>query len=125
LVGASIYWGEGEKANQGRVSVINTDPEMLETVANFYKKCLAIPNDKLRIALYIYEDIKKSEATKFWSKKLKVPRSQFIKTQVLKSRSRLTQRKSEYGICNLYFSSTELSIKIREWIKLLGSEMRT
>lgn len=124
LVGISIYWGEGEKANQGRVSVINTDPNLLKIVANFYRECLEIQEEKLRIALYIYDDIDENEAIKFWSKELNVPRKQFIKTQVLKSRSKRTRRRSKYGICNLYFSNTELSIKIREWISLLSRDAR-
>jgi lambda repressor-like predicted transcriptional regulator len=124
LVGLSIYWGEGEKIGKGRVSVINTDVNMLQVVANFYRHILRIPNHKLRAALFIYKDINQSTALKFWSEKLGLPKSQFIKTQVLPGRSRLAKRRSINGICNLYFSSTEMSIKIGKWIRLLALEMR-
>ena len=120
LVGLGIYWGEGDKTNNGRVAVINTDPELLLIVTNFYRRCLGISNNNLRIGLFIYEDINQETAIKFWSEKLKIPRSQFIKIQILKSRSQLTKNKSKYGICSLYFSNTKFNVKIHEWIRLLG-----
>lgn len=120
LIGLGIYWGEGDKTDNGRVAVINTDPELLRIVVGFYRQCLGVLNSSLRIGLFIYEDINEEEITVFWSDILRIPRQQFIKTQVLKSRSRLTKQKSKYGICSLYFSSTEFSVKIHEWIRLLS-----
>ena len=120
LVGLSIYWGEGDKTNNGRVAVINTDPELLQIIAKFYRQCLGVSNDFLRIGLFIYEDINKETTVEFWSEKLKIPKSQFIKIQLLKSRSHLTKNKSKYGVCSLYFSNTELNVKIHEWIRLLS-----
>lgn len=120
LLGLGIYWGEGDKTNNGRVAVINTDPKLLRIIVSFYRQCLNIPNSNLRIGLFIYEDIDSDQAVSFWSKNLNVPRSQFIKVQVLKSRSRLTKNKSKYGICSLYFSNTEFNVKIHEWIRLMS-----
>jgi predicted transcriptional regulator len=124
LVGVMAYWGEGNKANGSRVALANTDPVLLEIAVNFYRKCLKVPESSLRVELFIYEDIDILKVKKFWSMKLKIPTSQFIKVQVLKSRSKLTKRRSKYGVCSIYFSSTKQIIKIREWIRLLGVEMR-
>lgn len=123
IAGISLYWGEGEKTDSGRVSIVNTDPKMLLVMAEFYRKCLKIPENNLRIGLFIYEDMDIKQITNYWSKLLNIPIPQFIKTQVLKSRSKLTKRRSIYGICSLYCSNTKLSIKIREWIKLLGDDL--
>lgn len=124
LTGLSIYWGEGEKAERGRVAVINTDANLLKVVVNFYRKVLRIPNSKLRAAMFLYKDHNQKDILRFWSRKIKIPTNQFIKTQTLPSRSRLTKRKSKNGMCNVYFSSTEMNVKIRHWIKLLSIEMR-
>lgn len=124
ISGLSIYWGEGTKAGKGIVSVANTDPDLMQIIANFYRNSLTIQNSKLRIGLFIYKDINETKAKRFWSEKLKIPNEQFIKTQILDSKSKLTKKRSKYGICSLYFSSTEFSIKIQEWIRLLGLEMR-
>lgn len=124
LVGLSIYWGEGDKSNQGRVSVVNTDPELILTIKMFYERCLNISIEKLRVGLFVYRDLDVIFVKNYWSDKLNIPTKQFIKTQILESRSKLTKNKSKYGVCSLYFSSTEFSIKIREWIKLLWNCMR-
>lgn len=120
LIGLGIYWGEGDKTYNGRIAVINTDPELLLIVAKFYRQCLRISDSILRIGLFIYEDIHQETAIKFWSDKLDISPSQFIKVQMLKSRSNLAKNKSKYGICSLYFSNTELNVKIHEWIRLLS-----
>jgi hypothetical protein len=120
LIGLTAYWGEGKKSGGNVVSLSNTDPELIRLVEIFYIKCLKIHLKKLRVGLFLYKDIHEDRAKEFWSSILSIPKDQFIKTQFLKSRSVLTKRKSKYGICNLYFSSTEYSIKIQQWIKLLG-----
>ena len=120
LFGLGVYWGEGDKVDNGRVAVINTDPFLLRVMVSFYRQCLSISNDKLRIGLFVYEDLNEEKTVNFWSNTLNIPRNQFIKIQKLKSRSKLTKRKSKYGICSLYFSSTKFSVKIHEWIRLLS-----
>jgi len=124
IAGISIYWGEGEKSDNGRVSVINTDPEMIQVMAAFYRKILHISDVRLRGALFIYKDIDVNASLDYWSNTTKIPITQFIKTQVIPSRSHHTKRKTLYGICNIYFSSTEINIKMREWIKLVSSQTR-
>ncbi len=124
LVGITAYWGEGNKASGSRVSLANSDPKLIGLIVKFYRECLKIPEESLRVELFIYKDIDKTKTKKFWSKKLKIPDSQFIKIQVLKSKTKLTKRRLTYGICSVYFSSTKHIIMIREWIKLLGLEMR-
>lgn len=118
VLGLGIYWGEGDKTENGRVAVINTDGDLLKVVVKFYCRCLKVLSSKLRVGLFVYEGMDQEKEMVFWSEKLSVPRSQFIKVQVLKSRSRRTERKSRHGVCSIYFSSTELSVKIREWIRL-------
>ncbi len=124
LTGLSIYWGEGEKTDSGRVSLVNSDERMLKVIIKFYRKTLKIPEVKLRAALFIYGDINEKNALRFWSKNLKISENNFIKTQILPSRSKLTQHKVTNGMCNIYFSNTELSVKIRTWIDMLAKEMR-
>src|SRR5690606_31404553 len=40
LIGLALYWGEGDKATNGRVAVINSDPKLLKKVVAFYRKSL-------------------------------------------------------------------------------------
>lgn len=124
VAGLCLYWGEGEKAANGRVSVINTDAHLLQTVVQFYRKILKVPEEKLRAALFVYSDLNIERIREYWAKKIKIPVEQFVKTQVLPSRSKITKKKIEHGICSVYFSSTEIHAKILEWIRLFGSDKR-
>ena len=124
LIGISLYWGEGEKINKGRVSVINSDENMMRIVSLFYRNILRISDDKLRAALFLYEDMNENLLKQYWSEITHIPIHQFIKTQFLHSRSTLTKRKVSHGMCTVYFSDTKMNIKIKEWIRLLSNDMR-
>ena len=124
IAGLALYWGEGTKVGNNMVSIINCDSDLMELAVLFFLKVLKIPESKLRGALFVYNDINIEEALAYWSEKLKIPRSYFIKTQVLPSRSVLTKRKVKNGICKVYFSSTETNLKIKEWLKLLTVDLR-
>jgi hypothetical protein len=115
-VGLALYWGEGSKTDNGRVSVVNSDPALLKVVLAFYRHSLRIPNEKIRAEMFIYKDHDEAISKLFWSTQLQLDPKQFIKTQVLPSRSTHTKRKLSHGLCTLYCSNTDLSIKIREWI---------
>jgi len=124
LFGLGLYWGEGDKKSGNMVAVTNSDPNILSVVAKFYRKYLNIDESKLGIKLFIYKDINMDSAIKFWSELLGIPKKQFIKVQILESRSKLTKTKLKYGICTLYCSNTEFHIKIMEWIRLLSLDTR-
>lgn len=121
LVGISLYWGEGSKTHNGRVSVINSDVNMLKLVKKFYTEILSVSDKKLRIELFVHQDLDEETERKFWSNQLQIPTSQFIKTQVLPKRGS-QKRAMKHGLCALYFSNTAMSIKILEWIRLLGEK---
>ncbi|MBI5358579.1 hypothetical protein HZB69_03070 [Candidatus Amesbacteria bacterium] len=83
---------------------------------------MLIPEEKLRAAIFIYSDIDANKALEYWSDQIKLSKKQFIKTQILPSHSKLTQRRTLYGMCNVYFSSTEFNVKMRGWIDLLAND---
>jgi len=124
LTGLAIYWGEGEKTDSGRVSLVNSDANMLRVIVNFYRKILKVPEEKLRAALFIYQDIDEKKALTYWSRLLRINKKNFIKTQILPSKSKLTKRKVVNGMCNIYFSNTKINVKIRERINMLANDMR-
>ena len=119
LVGLSLYWGEGDKVHKGRVSAINSDPKLLKLIVNFYLKILKVSPDKIRVGMFIYSDHQENNVKQFWINELGISEKQFIKTQILPSRSHNTKRRVNHGVCSVYFSSTEIRIKIQEWIKIL------
>jgi len=124
LIGISIYWGEGEKTENGRLGLINSDDEMIEVATRFFREVLEIPEEKLRAAIFLYLDNNKEKCLKYWANKTGLSEKQFNKTQLLPSRRKMTQRRIRNGICKVYFTDVKMNIKIKEWIRLLALEMR-
>lgn len=122
VAGLSIYWGEGEKFGTGRISVINTDAGMMGVMINFYRKVLKIPERKIRVGLFVYEDLDPVVTKKYWACMLNLSDNQFIKTHILPSKGKPGKKRSAYGMCNIYVCSTELKLKMIRWIKTFSSE---
>jgi len=122
VTGISLYWGEGDKTQLGRVSIISSDVTMIKLMLNFFLNILQISKSKIRAGLFLYNDHNVEDLLSFWSDQLKIPQEQFIKTQILPSRSRLTKRKTTYGMCSLYFCDTQMSTKLQEWIKIHAAQ---
>ena len=122
IAGISIYWGEGEKFNTGRVSVINTDTEMMQVMIAFYRKILKVPESKIRAGLFVYEDLDPTRVQSHWASLLQLSQNQFIKTHILPGKRKPGKKRSVWGMCNIYVCSTELKIKMMRWIKTFALE---
>lgn len=108
----AAYWGEGDKSNGSLVRLANTDPQMIKLFANFLLTICEVPKDKLRLALYLYEDLDDIECRKYWSKNTGL--DQFHKTMVLPSRHKT--KKLPYGTCTILVANTYLKKKLLFWI---------
>lgn len=82
MLSLGLYWGEGSKDNQGRFVFVNSDPVAILLIINWLKIILDVKKESLRPQLYINSQHKKREEVviNFWSKKLKIPKTQFRKT---------------------------------------------
>ncbi|MBL7084519.1 MAG: hypothetical protein ISS43_00215 [Candidatus Omnitrophica bacterium] len=130
VAGVMLYWGEGTRIIKQReyrkyqLAFTNSEPEMLEVYCNFLRRYFAKMESDLRVALFIYQDIDESDVKLFWSNRLKIPLNQFIKTQMLPSRSVLTKSKLPYGVCCVYLSGKDYCYTMQVWIDNISSVMR-
>jgi AcrR family transcriptional regulator len=108
----ALYWGEGDKRSRNQVRIINADPAVLQVFVQFLKQLCAVPDEKIRLALFTYEDLNEEACRRYWRKKLAITR--FHKTQVLKSRSK--SKRLPYGTCMLVVSDSYLKKKLQVWI---------
>lgn len=108
----AAYWGEGDKSRGSLVRLANTDPQMIKLFMNFLLIKCSVPKDKLRLALYIYEDLDDIECRNYWSKHTGLDR--FHKTMVLPSRHKT--KKLPYGTCTILVANTYLKKKLLFWI---------
>ena len=117
ISGIMIYWGEGDKINNGRVSVANSDIKLIKIFKNFLRSVCHVEESRIKLQLFIYPNLDEKECKQEWEKHLGLSEEHFIKTQVLPSRSKLTKNQLRYGILSIYTCSTELKIKILTWIE--------
>lgn len=112
VAAVTAYWGEGDKVSKGLVRLINTDPKMILLFKRFLTEMANVPEEKLRGALYIYDDLDEVLCKKFWKNQTGL--KYFHKTMILPSRQK--DKKVQHGMCSLVVSSTYLKKKMLVWI---------
>lgn len=119
LVFATFYLAEGGKY-RGRVEIANTNPEILSSFWNLFYSLYSPDKSRLRCYLHLRMDQSKSEKKlkNYWSKILKVPESQFIKTQFDKRTIRPSY-KDYKGVCTVYYCD----VNLHKRINTLGKEV--
>ena len=105
LVIASLYWGEGAKAD---LSFSNTDPNMIRVFMYAMRRVFNVPNDDFKISIRIYEDLDEYECIRFWSKIVGIPLKGRVSINVLKG-SKLGKLK--YGMCRIRIRRGGLILK--------------
>lgn len=120
--GITIYWGEGDKnIKNGIVRVSNTDYRLLRIFILFLLKTCKVKLEKIKIWLLLYSDLDENVCRNFWSKKLHLSLSHFVKPYYIKGREK--RKKVNYGICSVQVYSRELKEKILEWIDLYSVKL--
>jgi len=115
VTAVAAYWGEGDKATSSIVRLANTDPKMIKLFLDFLVLFCSVPKDKIRGALYIYEDLDDVICRQYWTKMTGI--EHFHKTMVLPSRHKT--KKLPYGTCTVLVSNTYLKRKMLFWIDQL------
>jgi hypothetical protein len=123
LVGTALYWGEGYKkgaegSNWKCVDFTNSDPTMIKMIMRFFRETCWVKNESFKIQIMLHNNIFKKEALKFWSKVTKVPKKQFIKISIIKSKASKEKQKNvlKYGTVHIRVYNTDLFHKIIGYI---------
>ncbi len=121
LAGLFLYWGEGAKRINGPISLNNTDPKVLKFTLYWLTYGLKIPKEKIKVFIHLYSDMDIEEAVGFWSKELKIPKTQFAKPYIKAStRASLTHKGFGHGTCGLVVSNILLKEQIMMGINAIA-----
>jgi len=121
LAGLFLYWGEGAKRMNGPISLNNTDPQVLKFTLYWLTYGLKIPKEKIKVFMHLYSDMNIQKSIEFWSKELKMPKTQFAKPYIKPSkRSNLTHKGFGHGTCGLLVSSIRLKEQIMMGISAIA-----
>ena len=108
-LGLGLYWGEGTKANLNSIRLGNTDPQLIKKFSEFLVHFFSIKKRDFKFGLQLFNDIGVLEAMDFWTKNLKINRSQFFKPTITKSGSIGTyKKKSKYGVITVMYHNKKL-----------------
>lgn len=117
IAGIAMYFAEGAKAD-GSVSFSNSDPRAIKFIVEWLRKICRIDDAKLRVSLYLHDNLNEKEAKIFWSKLTKIPLNQFRKNYIVKNNPhRLRKVKHIYGVSRITISNIDLHRKIMGWIE--------
>jgi len=124
IIGTALYWAEGYKRpvvingktrTSHRVSLTNSDPDLIYIFLQFLRETCKIPNEKITIWIRYFEHQDPAYLVDFWQKKCNIPYSNFKNT--LQTVSISSQRKKSYnslpfGVAQISVNSTNLYHKI-------------
>lgn len=121
IAGLSLYWGEGDKSTRGTVRIATVDPGMLRVYLRFLTQMCGVEERRIKAWNLIYPDLEESAVKLHWAQELQIPYERFTKSTTVKGRH--PTRKTAYGVCTLYTSSTYLKTKILTWLRLFEKEL--
>ncbi len=107
-----LYGCEGSKypASSG-VMLTNADPELMLSFITLFRKSFRVEENRLRVHLQIHTTQNYSKLLNYWSRLLKVPKSQFYKPTLTEPHGR--KHRSKYlGTCTLKYHNYRFQLKL-------------
>lgn len=114
LVGLSLYWAEGSKSTE-QIQFSNSDPRLIKIMMEWFRKICEVPEEKIRVHIYIHEVYKNENCEKFWSEVTGIPVSRFGKTTYKPSPHKIKKNLDYKGLCRIDISNVSLFRKIMGW----------
>ena len=119
MAGLGLYAGDGAKGGT-EVALANSDPAMIAFFLAWLRNFFAVEERRLRIHLYLHEDLDLDAAEQFWSDLTNIPRTQFHKTYRAKVKGTLRRNRHPHGCCHVRYLSTPM---IREVLGMMRALM--
>lgn len=125
LLGAFLYWAEGNKQKEYNVSVGvklgNSDPVMIRFFYKWLMEVCGVSKEQIHFELYIHENADVSQAKKFWSQFIPVGEKNLLPVRWKKNKfgsRRKNVGKNYNGVIRINVRrSTNLNRKIMAWVE--------
>jgi len=119
IAGVALYQGKGSKTNNA-VEFTNSNPETIKFMVNWFSEFCIINKSKLKLSLWIHDDLSEVNAINFWCQFLDVKTSQFGKTYIAKNKinsQKIRKNIHQFGIIKIRFYNSAKLRLILGWIK--------
>ena len=116
LIGAFIYWGEGDKTKG--LGLSNSDPNLILFMVRWFEKVFGISPKNIKAWLNIYPQQNEKDIKGFWSQLTDIPVKNFGKSYVKPLSKNYKKNNLYYGTIKIQISrGTDLRHRIYGWTK--------
>ena len=126
LIGASLFWAEGNKKNRNALCFSNSDPAIIKVMMKFFRNICRIPDEKIKPKTHIYPGIDYPKTLEFWSKTTGLSQNSFYPPQIQISRLSRHKRPRNtlpFGTLHITAGNTEITSKVRGWIQGIAEKI--
>lgn len=119
IFGISMYQAEGSKTNHA-VEFTNSDPATIKFMVKWLDEFCEIKPADIKCSLWLHDNLNETEAINYWTKYLKISKSQFGKTYIAKNKvnsAKVRKNIHSFGIIKIRFYDTFKLRLILGWIK--------
>ncbi|PIR57619.1 MAG: hypothetical protein COU71_02940 [Parcubacteria group bacterium CG10_big_fil_rev_8_21_14_0_10_38_31] len=126
IAGLFLYWGEGGKTVESRLTVSNTNPAVIKFFVKWLNECLDVSLANIKIYLHLYNDMDIKKEIEFWVRELNIPQKQFRKPYVKKSSSKRINYKIRFshGTCNAMVGDVRLTERILINLRIIEDSLK-
>jgi hypothetical protein len=118
VAGVALYAGEGSKTD-GAVGFPNTDPRMVSFFCSWLRHFFDVEEARLRVRLYLHEDLDVEAAERFWSAVTAVPGTQFQRPYRAAADPTRRARRHEMGCATVTYSCSATHRRIMGLVRAL------
>lgn len=124
VAGLFLYWAEGSKSMNASIALTNTNPQMILFFIE-WMRIMGVSKGLLRVSLQLYSDMDPEKQLSYWSKKLRIDRSQFYNPRIKKSAHASITYTNGFGqgTCTVTFGSKKMKDLVMTGIKRLEDMM--
>jgi len=98
-----LYWCEGSKyPSNNFIAFSNSDVDLIITFLKLFRTGFHPKKDKLKVSLQLHTTHSREKMISFWSKILKIPKSQFHKSTITKPTKNM-KRTNYKGTCTIRY----------------------
>lgn len=123
LAGLMLYWAEGNKTG-ATVDLSNSNERIILIFLTMLRKVYHVDEKKIRILIYCYINQNSVRLINYWSKKLDIPKNQFIKPYIRKDFNQAKINKMLYGLVHIRYNDKRLLMKIWEEIDIIANRFK-
>ena len=119
MAGLGLYAGDGAKSG-GAVKFANSNPDLIRFFCSWFRTFFEVDESRLRVRLYLHDDLDLRGAESFWSHVTGIPTDQFNEAYRPVARSTFRTNRHVHGCCHVAYGSTR---EIRRILGLLSGMM--